>query len=279
MRRPGLDRAALLCLPAAAFVGVFLLYPLAALIGTSFGGSSGAFMQYRRLVATPVYGLVLQRTLVTAGSTALICALLAYPIAWQLAHARPRVRAVLLAVVLLPFWTNLLVRSYGWMILLNPKGVLNNILIGSGMASEPLQLVYNQTGVLIGMVQIMLPYMILPLAAVMSRIDPAAVRAARSLGAGPVDAFLRVYLPQTMPGLMAGLLLVFTISLGFFVIPAILGGPRELMVAQLIEFNINSTLNWPFAAALSTALLAVTLLLYAIGHRWFGLGTIWGDAR
>jgi putative spermidine/putrescine transport system permease protein len=279
MRRLPFDRAALLCLPAAAFTAAFLLYPLLSLIGTSFGGSGGAFTQYTRLVSTPVYALVLQRTVLTAVVTAAACALLAYPIAWHMAHAGARGRAILLAVVLLPFWTNLLVRSYGWMILLNPKGVLNTLLLDAGLIQAPLSLVYNQTGVLIGMVQIMLPYMILPLSSVMSRIDPAAVRAARSLGGGPASAFFRVYLPQTLPGLMAGILLVFTISLGFFVIPAILGGPRDLMLAQLIEFNINTALNWPFAAAISTALLVTTLLLYAIGQRWLGLGAIWGDAR
>ena len=126
------------------------------------------------------------------------------------------------------------------------------------------------------MVQIMLPYMIFPVVAVMSRIDGRLVHAARSLGAGPIASFIWVYLPMTLPGLMAGALLVFTISLGFFVIPAILGGPRDLMLAQLIEFNVNNSLDWGFAGALSTVLLAVTVGVYLIAQRWFGLGSIWG---
>ena len=269
-------RAGLLCLPAAAFVAVFMLYPLASLLATSFSGSA-PFAPYARLVATPVYVLVFRRTLLVAFATAAICAVLAYPIAHRLAHSGKLVRTVLLAAVLLPFWTNLLVRSYGWMILLNPKGAIDNALLSVGLPPVPFPMVYNQLGVLIGMVQIMLPYMILPLAAVMSRINPEAVRAARSLGAGPVRSFALVYLPQTMPGAVAGMLLVFTVSLGFFIIPAILGGPRDMMIAQLIEFNINSVLNWPFAAALSTALLGVTFGLYWAGTRWLGLNAIWGQ--
>ncbi len=272
MRRSG----ALLCLPAVAFVAVFLLYPLVSLTATSFGGRA-PLAAYTRLISTPVYALVLQRTMLVAALTSVLCALLGYPIAYRIAHGGRRARVLLLAIVLLPFWTNLLVRSYGWMILLNAKGVLNALLVGNGLIGAPLPLVYNLPGVLIGMVQIMLPYMILPLAAVMSRINPQAVSAARSLGAGPIRAFWFVYLPQTAPGAMGGIVLVFTVSLGFFVVPAILGGPHDLMLAQLIDFNINTALNWPFAAALSTVLLAATLALYAAGQRWLGLGTIWGD--
>ena len=276
--RRRIDRAGLLVLPAALFAILVLLCPLAGLVGTSFSGLYGV-AQYRRLLATPVYAQVLERTIGTAAATALLCAVLAFPVAHRMAHAGRRGRAMLLGVVLLPFWTNLLVRSYGWMVLLNPKGPLNAALLQLGVIRQPLALVYNHTGVLIGMVQIMLPYMVLPLAAVMARIEPQAMRAARSLGAGPVRAFLRVYLPLSLPGVMAGALLVFTVSLGFFVVPAILGGPRDMLLAQLIEFNINTTLDWPFAAAIGTVLLASTLLLYGVAVRWLGLGALWGEAR
>src|SRR5262249_35424708 len=144
--------------------------------------------------------------------------------------------------------------------ILNPRGMLNRLLLEAGLITSPLSLVYNLIGVLIGMVQIMLPYMVFPIAAVMSRIDRQLPNAARSLGAGPVRAFVHVYFPMTLPGVVAGVLLVFTISLGFFVIPAILGGPRDLLLAQLIEFNVNTSLDWGLASALSTALLAVTFL-------------------
>lgn len=266
---------ALLALPAAIFLALLFFYPLGKLIALSFSGSA-PLANYEKLLATPVYLQVLQRTFMLSVATTALCALIGYPLAWRMVAATPRGRAILLAIVLVPFWTNLLVRSYGWMIILNPKGAINQALMGLGLIDAPLTLVYNSTGVLIGMVQIMLPYMVFPVVAVMSRIDGQLVSAARSLGASPLASFACVYLPMTLPGLMAGALLVFTISLGFFVIPAILGGPRDLMLAQLIEFNVNNTLDWGFAGTLSTVLLAATVGVYLVAQRWFGLGSIWG---
>ena len=222
---------------------------------------------------------ILLRTLMFSAATAAICLVAGYPVAYRLTTASPLGKAAILVCVLLPFWTNLLVRSYGWILILNPKGIVNSALIEAGVINNPLELVYNATGVLIGMSQIMLPYMILPVYAVMTRLDPRVIHASRSLGAGPTLTFLKVYFPLTLPGVMAGVVLVFTISLGFFVLPALLGGARGLVLAQLIEFNINGALNWGMASALSTSLLAVTLLLYAIGDRWFNLGAIWGLQR
>ena len=275
-RRQVSHEALILCAPAFAILAVLFLYPVANLVGASFGTGAKALANYARIVEQPTYLLVLNRTLLLSGATAALCLVLGYPIAYRLATASPRARAVLLGIILVPFWTNLLVRCYGWMVVLNPRGVLNTVLLDSGLIAEPFDLVHNTTGVLIGMVQIMLPYMIFPLAAVMSRIDERLLVAARSLGASPVDVFLRVYFPLTLPGVMSGVLLVFTISLGFFVIPAVLGGPRDIFLAQLIEFNINQVLDWGMAAALSTVLLVVTLALIWIADRWFGLGAIWG---
>ena len=266
---------ALLALPAAIFLAALFFYPLSKLIAFSFSGS-GPLANFEKILATPVYLQVLQRTFTMSVATTALCVLIGYPLAWRIATATPRGRAILLAIILVPFWTNLLVRSYGWMIILNPKGAINQALMGLGLVDAPLTLVYNTTGVLIGMVQIMLPYMVFPAVAVMSRIDGQLVNAARSLGASPVASFVWVYLPMTLPGLMAGALLVFTISLGFFVIPAILGGPRDLMLAQLIEFNVNNTLDWGFAGALSTVLLAATVGVYLVAERWFGLRSLWG---
>lgn len=278
MPRARRDRIGLLVLPALLGLAAIFLYPLATLIAQSFSGGLG-IENYRRLLVTPVYVQVVQRTLLMSAATAAICLVIGYPIAYRLATASARGKAILMVVILLPFWTNLLVRTYGWMVMLNPKGVINQILLGLGLIKTPLPMVYNSTGVLIGMVQIMLPYMILPIAAVMSRLDPRLPQAARSLGASPTASFLWVYFPLTLPGVMAGVLLVFTISLGFFVIPAVLGGERDLMLAQLIEFNVNTSLNWGFAAALSTVLLVATLAIYMAGQRWFGLGSIWGATR
>jgi ABC-type spermidine/putrescine transport system permease subunit I len=275
----GARRAALLVLPPLAFLAVLFLYPVGMLIAQSFTGAGAPFGNYQRLFVTPLYLQVLQRTLWLSAGTTLICALLGYPVAYRLAHGSPRGKAVLLVFILLPFWTNLLVRTYGWMVLLNPKGVINQALLWLGWTGAPLPLVYNSFGVLVGMVQIMIPYMILPIAAVMAQVDPQLRNAARSLGAGPGASFAFVYFPMTLPGVMAGVLLVFTVSLGFFVVPAVLGGPRDLVLAQLIEFNVNTSLNWGLAGALSTVLLAVTVAIFAASQRWLGMAALWGGAR
>lgn len=268
-----------LMLPAVALLAGVLVWPLVDLIARSFTNPAGPFVFYVRLWEVPSYLQILWRTLLFSAATALICLLAGYPVAYKLAVSGPVTRAIILVCVLVPFWTNLLVRTYGWMLILNPRGMINESLKALGLIETPLELVYNTLGVLIGMSQIMLPYMILPLYAVMTRLDPRTTQAARSLGAGPVATFVKVYFPLTLPGVMAGILLVFTISLGFFVIPALLGGARGQMLAQLIEFNINGALNWGMASALSATLLAATLILYWIGDRFFNLGAIWGMKR
>lgn len=265
-----------LVLPGFLLVAALFAWPVAQLVVTSFSDKAGAFVHYGRIFTEPVYLWVLGRTLFLSAATAVLCAILGYPLAYQLTRSGPVGKALILLCILIPFWTNLLVRSYGWIILLNPQGIINGLLRQTGLIEGSVPLVYNTAGVLIGMTQIMLPYMVLPLAAVMSRIDPSIMNAGRSLGASPIAAFRRIYLPLTLPGVLAGSLLVFMISLGFFVIPALLGGPRNLLLAQLIEFNINHTLNWPFAAALSTVLLVATIALYWIGNHFFDLGKLWG---
>jgi ABC-type spermidine/putrescine transport system permease subunit I len=268
-----------LILPAFLGLAVFLIVPLAELISKSFLDPRGALVFYQRIVAVPSYAEILLRTLAFSAVTAVICLFLGYIVAYKLTKSGPIGRAVILICVLLPFWTNLLVRSYGWIVLLNPRGIINNALLYLGLIKSPLEMIYNEQGVLIGLTQIMLPYMILPLYAIMTRMDPRVTQASRSLGASPIYTFVKVYFPLTSPGVMAGLLLVFTLSLGFFVIPALLGGAKGTMFAQLIEFNINETLNWGMASALSASLLLTTLLLYWVGDRWFNLGSIWGIQR
>ena len=278
LRRGGLATFALLA-PAIMLLAAVLIWPVLELASRSFRDPGGPFVLYARVIEVSTYLQVLLRTVAFAIATAVICLALAYPVAFKLVTARPLTKALILACVLLPFWTNLLVRSYGWILILNPRGILNTGLMQIGVTSSPLDLVYNATGVLVGMSHIMLPFAILPLYAVMTRLDPQLANAARTLGAGPLHTFLKVYFPMTLPGVMAGVMLVFTISLGFFVVPAILGGPRGLLLAQLIEFNINTSLNWGMAATLSTLLLSATLLLYAIADRWLNLGSIWGLNR
>ena len=168
--------------------------------------------------------------------------------------------------VLLPLWTSVLVRTYAWMVLLGRNGVFNRWLIDIGVIADPLPLLNNFTGVLIGMVHVLLPYMVLPIYGAVRRLDPALVAAAEGLGASSWRIFWRVYLPLTLPGIFAGATIVFVLSLGFFITPALLGGGKVMMLAVLIEQQIHQTLNWPFAAALSAVLLALTLGVYSLAQ-------------
>jgi putative spermidine/putrescine transport system permease protein len=266
----------LLLLPAMVLLAVFFVYPVVELVASSFGDPAARLANYTRIVERPVYAEVLERTFMTGAITVLLCALIGYPVAYRLVTARPRARLILLALILVPFWTNLLVLCYGWLIILNPEGTLNTLLMDLGLSRVPLPMSGNIVSVLIGMVQTMLPYMVLPIAANMARVDPRILQAARSLGAPPLQVFFRAYLPLTLSGVMAGGLLVFIMSIGFFIIPAILGGMHDIFIAQRIEMNINAVLNWGFAAALSTVVLVATLGLYAVGVRWFRIGAVWG---
>lgn len=266
--------ALLLLLPGLALLTVVLAFPLASLVAGSFSGSAGPFTQYERIAGAPVYMLVLLRTVLISAATALLCLVLGFPVAYRLTQASGLAKAAILLCIFLSFWTNLLVRGFSWMVLLNPNGVISHALEMLGIGFS-VKLLYNTAGVLIGQTQILLPYMILPIAAVMSRADRTHVRAARSLGASPVKAFFYVYIPSVKTGIQAGLVLVFTLSLGSFIVPALLGGPEDTFLAQLIEFSINSTLNLGFASALATLLLATTLIIYWVADRWFGLGQVW----
>jgi putative spermidine/putrescine transport system permease protein len=265
--------ALLLVAPGAILLAAVLGLPVVVLLVAAV---TEAPSPWPRLVRQAVYGTVLWRTAVLSAATAAICLVLAYPLAWRIAWGGPRERAALLVLLLVPFWTNLLVRCFGWIILLAPTGPLAAASRWLGLA-EPPELVHNSTGVLIGMVQIMLPYLVLPLAAVFARTDRELVRAARVCGASATQSTIHVVLPLTLPGAAAGLVMVFMLSLGFFVIPALLGGTRDIFWAQLIEFHVNQVLDWPMAAALAIVLLLLTLLLFAAGQRWLGLARLWTD--
>ncbi|MGO1074793.1 ABC transporter permease [Inquilinus sp. CA228] len=217
-----------------------------------------------------IYRAVFLRTFLVALSVTALCLVIGFPVAYLLATRPPRIANILMILVLLPFWTSLLVRTTAWVVLLQTNGVVNEILIGLGLVGEPLQLVYNRVGVLIAMTHVLLPYMILPLYSVMRSIPPAHLRAAYSLGARPVGAFLRVYLPQTLPGIGAGALLVFILALGYYITPALVGGPADQMISWFIAFYTTSTVNWGMASALGLLLLVATLALYAVYARLVG---------
>jgi putative spermidine/putrescine transport system permease protein len=208
--------------------------------------------------------------------TTALCLLLAYPVAHVLANASPRWAAIGMGFVLLPFWTSILVRSTAWFILLQREGPVNALLQGIGLTEAPVQLIFTRTAVYIAMVHVLLPFAVLPLYGTMRRIDPGAMRAAASLGAAPWRSFGRVYLPLTMPGVWAGGLIVFLLSIGFYITPSLVGGPQDQMVSTFIAFFTNTSINWNMAAALSALLLLATLLLVLLMRRLVpgGIGTM-----
>ena len=196
-----------------------------------------------------------------------ICLLLAYPLAYLLANLPSRQSNLLMILVLLPFWTSILVRVAAWIVLLQSGGLINSALIGMGVIDQPLELVFNRTGVYIAMVHIMLPFMILPIYSVMKGISPSYMRAAISLGCHPFASFWRVYFPQTLAGVGAGCLLVFILAIGYYITPALLGSPTDQMVSYFVAFYTNTSINWGMATALGGLLLLATLLLYVV-YSW-----------
>jgi putative spermidine/putrescine transport system permease protein len=220
-----------------------------------------------------VYVDVIARTFYISLAVTLICLVLGYPLAYLISAQPPQRAGLLLIMVLLPFWTSLLVRTTAWVVLLQGEGVVNTFLRWLGVIDKehPLALIHNRVGVLIAMTHILLPFMILPIYSVMKSIPPSYMRAASSLGASPVRAFLRVYVPLSMPGVSAGCLLVFILALGYYITPALVGGPHDQMLSYFIAYFANQVTNWGMAAALSAILLGLVLILYAVYSRLVGL--------
>lgn len=201
-----------------------------------------------------------------------LCLLLAYPTAYLLATLPIRYSNLLLIFVMLPFWTAILVRLSAWTVLLQREGVINKALLWANVISRPLEMMYNRSGVLIAMTHVLLPFMLLPIYSVMKNVRPDYMRAAESLGASPFVAFRRIYLPQTLPGVAAGSLLVFISALGYYITPALIGGSRDQMIATYIAMFIDTTLNWGQAAALAMLLLSMVFLLYLVYVRLADVG-------
>jgi putative spermidine/putrescine transport system permease protein len=223
-----------------------------------------------------VYANLFIKTFVLAGVITLTCLILAYPVAHLLATLPMRWSNLLMILVLLPFWTSLLVRTTSWMVLLQQQGVVNNALVALGVIGEDgrIAMMYNQTGTIIAMTHILLPFMILPLYSVMKTIPPSYARAARSLGATSWTTFRRIYLPQTLPGIGAGSLLVFILAVGYYITPALVGGASGQLISNLIAFHMQDSLNWSLAAAMASILLALVLVLYWLYDRLVGIDNL-----
>lgn len=261
-----------LSLPATLLILIIVFLPLFWLTSLSFFDRAGeaSLENYQRLTGD----LYIEAFLVTfqiSAAVTILCVLMGYPLAYWLSRKPQRTANLLLICVLLPFWTAVLVRTYAWLVLLQRNGLINNTLLSLGLIETPLQLAHNLTASIIGMVHIMLPFLVLPLYATMKSIDSDLVRAAVGLGSSPTEAFWRIFVPMSLPGLFAGVVLVFILSLGFYVTPALLGGGRVQMLAQRIESTITIFSNWGAASALGVVLLLMALALVAILHRVFGL--------
>ena len=231
----------------------------------------GAGSQIQIRDSAQIYIPLYIKTLRDALIITLLCIVLGYPLAYFMAGASPRNANILMILVLLPFWTSVLVRTTAWIALLQTNGVVNSVLMWSGLVTQPLEMLYTELATVLIMTHILLPFMILPLYATMKGIDPSYMKAAMSLGSRPVPAFVRVYLPMTLPGLSAGALLVFIISVGYFIIPALVGGTEGQMISNLIAFHMQQSNNWELAAALGTLLLVLIIVLYWIYDRLVGV--------
>ena len=221
-----------------------------------------------------IFLTVFGRTIWISALVTVSTLLLGFPVAYLLASLPVRSSNLLMIMVLMPFWTSLLVRTTAWVVLLQNKGVINDALLSLGLIDERLNLIFNRGGTVLAMTHIQLPFTILPIYSVMKTISPTHLRAARSLGAGPFYAFWRIYFPQTLPGIGAGCLLTFILSLGYYITPALVGGPLDQMISYFVALYTNRELNWGMASALGAVLLVMTLMLYGVYNRLLGIDKV-----
>lgn len=271
----------LLLAPVTLFLGVFFLLPLAIIAVFSllspglYGGVEWTFYHwnYGRIfgwadgvieIFEPVYLQILWRSLSFAALTVLLTLILCYPVAFWVSRLPDRWRLVFMFLITLPFFSSLIVRLYAWLLILKPSGLLNTVLLWAGAIDVPLEILYTPSAVILGMVYVMVPFMFLPLYAAVDNLDPAQVEASLDLGANRLQTFIKVILPQTLPGIMGGAVIVFIPSVGNFIVPDVLGGAKGLMIGNLVEQQFLSARNWPFGSALSMIIMAVVLTVLLV---------------
>ncbi len=272
-------RPSLLLLPALAWLGLFFFVPLALMLAISFAsrGTYGGMVWTLSLanyanVLDPLYLKVFLRSVLLAFVTTALCLALGFPIAYYIARLPARRQSIWLLLVMIPFWTNFLVRTYAWIFILRTEGLMNQVLAGLGLIGSPVDVLYTETAIVIGLVYGYLPFMILPLYAAVERLPPSLVEAAWDLYASRWDVLWRVIVPLTKPGLVAGCILVFIPSLGAFMTPDLMGGARTMMIGNLIQHEFLVARDWPFGSAISLVLMASVLLGLAIYLRAEGAG-------
>ena len=265
-----------LAAPSIFSIIAIIIIPVGWLFYLSFIGNGGDFslVNYQRMIEYKSYARVYLITFQVSILTTLLCVLIGFPLAYFLAQLPQKIAGVLMLTVLLPFWTSLLVRTYAWLVLLQKKGLLNDFAIQIGLWETPVKLVHNMTGTLIGMAHIMLPFLVLPLYGAMRRIEKEMMHAAANLGAKPIQAFWKIFFPISLPGLVAGSLIVFVLCLGFYVTPAVLGGGRVVMIATQITAILENQFNWGAASALGVVLLVTTMIILYLAGRLLKLDSV-----
>jgi putative spermidine/putrescine transport system permease protein len=272
--RDGLT-AALLVAPAALAIVVLFVIPIGYVLMLSVTDPSVSLAHYRRLFTVPLYANVMINTFRTSLIVTVCCLALGYPLAYVMARRNDAVAAVLLLAVGLSFWTGFVVRTYAWLVILGNKGPVSALYAAAGWGRPP-QLLFTSFSSTLGMTHVLLPYMVLALYGVMRKIDPSYLRAAEGLGAPPWRGFVDIFLPLSLPGVVNGCVLVFTMCLGFYITPILLGTPKDMMISQLISQQIEDLLAWGFASAIAVVLLGCTLALLAVYNRFAGLDRLWG---
>jgi ABC-type spermidine/putrescine transport system permease subunit I len=251
-----------LIVPSVLFLAFFFVFPLLKLVAISLPG--GSLEYYHQIFTTPVFLRVIGETFRVSLIVTVVTVAIAYPYAYAMAHGGRAVLLVLTIALLIPFWVSLLLRSFSWIVLLQNSGLVNDFLIAIGLIDRPLRLIRTPMGVIIGMVHILLPYAVLPLYTVMKKIDLRLMEASSICGASWLRGFARVYFPLSLPGVMASAILAFTLALGFYITPALLGSPRDMMIAQMIAGQFNEQLNFGLGAALAVVLMVLTAVAFGL---------------
>jgi ABC-type spermidine/putrescine transport system permease subunit I len=260
--------------PAMLIALLAFVVPLARLVGISFSAPTGPFVAYAQVLGDDIYARVFANTFGIAVAVTVIALLIAFPVAFALTRLSRTWRGIVFACVLLPLWISVLVRTFSWMLVLERNGPINRLIVASGLVDQPLPLLFNHTGVLIGMVHVLLPYSVLPIYAALVRVDPSLLRASEGLGASAATTFLRVLLPLSLRGVATAATFTFLLAVGFFVTPALLGGASSLTLSMLIDSFVSDRLDWPLAAAASVVLLVAALVVVAVASRFIRVSNL-----
>lgn len=253
-----------LVLPALLVAVLLFVLPIGAVVRFSLFDPDVTLKNFDKFFAAPIYGRIILNTLQVAGIVTLLSALIGYPAAYVINRLSGAWKTIAVLMVVLPLWTSVLIRSYSWSVLLGTEGIVNTLQQSVGLSDGPWKLLYRSETVFVAMTQILMPIMILTCLSAMARIDNDLVRAARVFGAGPLRAFWRVFFPLSIGGLINGTLLIFILSLGFFITPALVGGPKDILIANLIEQQINQLVNWGFGSALAVIVLLIALVVVVL---------------